>query len=247
MNRSVAGLFGFITLVAAPEAKAWTPPPDTQPGMALVLVECSVTDQGLSSACQFINPINDEVERLKAGTELGFLDAHPFPLVAANPGAQVQVLVRLKVSPSSDGKGFDISAPESLYSTPSGPDITDPVWVVSPHGSWADGFVPERAMRMAQKGGASARCMATAAGVLVNCQVVQEAPKDFGFGQAALRLLQRVRMKPLSASRASIAGRPFSETFIYRGGDPKWYSPPRQAPPTAGTDRGGGLPAKSPN
>ncbi len=161
--------------------------------------------KGLSRNCRFYTAVDDPPERLKAGTELGFLDAHPFPIPGAEPGADVKVLVRLKVSPDKTGKGFDVAAPESAAQESTGQEITDPVWIDSPHAPWASGFVPELAYRLNRSGEAKVRCTATAAGALTDCWVEKEAPPGLGFGEASLMLMQHARMKPLTASGAPVA------------------------------------------
>jgi len=219
-------IFGWVGLLAFPVAALGAAlPPDTQADAARIFVVCSVTDQETSKNCRFYAPIDDPSERLKAGTELGFLDTHPFSIPGADPGADVKVLVRLKVSAVAGGKGFDVSAAEAASPSPAGAEIKDPVWVVSPHASWTAGFVPERAFRTNQTGEATVRCEATEAGTLVNCWVRHESPTGFGFGEAALLLLQHARMKPLTASGAPVAGRAYVQTFKYAGQgalSPQW-------------------------
>jgi hypothetical protein len=129
----------------------------------------------------------------------------------------VKVLIRLRVSRS--GKGFAVTAPDGVFRTSSGEAISDPVWVVSPHDRWTDGFIPERAERLHLKGQATIRCVATEAGGLVNCWVQQEAPAGEDFGEASLLILQHARMQPVTASGAPVAGRPYVETFRFDGTD----------------------------
>jgi TonB family protein len=152
-----------------------------------------------------------------AGAELSWLDAHPFPISGAAAGTEVKVLVRLKVSAVKGTADIDVTAPPGALAPASGPEITAPVWVVSPHEDWAGEFVPERAARMGQKGEATVRCVATETGTLASCWVMQETPADFRFGDAVLYLLQLVRMKPHDAAGAPIAGRPFVQTLRYEG------------------------------
>ena len=198
------------------------PPPDAQPGAERIVLLCSVTDQDLSSNCRFLRAIIDRQERLKAGTELGFLDAHPFPIPGAVPGAEVKVLVRLKVSPG--GKGVVVAAPEGVFRASSGEEISDPLWVVSPHDPWTNGFIPEMSARPKQKGHATVRCVATEIGTLVNCWVQEETPAGFGFGEASLLILQHARMQPVSAGGAFVAGRPYVQTCTVDG----TYAIPRE-------------------
>jgi TonB family protein len=211
-------LFGLVGALAVSEGMAQersSPPADTQPKADKLMLYCSISDQGLSRNCRFYLPITDPIERLKAGTELGYLDAHPFPISGGQAGAEVKVLVRLAVTPSKSGEGFAVFAPEGAFPIASGSEIKDPVWTTSPHGHWTNGFVPDRAARMEQKGEATARCVATEAGTLVNCWIERETPADFGFGNAALLVMQRARMKPVDADGVPVAGRPYVQTFRY--------------------------------
>lgn len=217
MNRLILGAAGCVAL-ASPAMALGKPPPDTQSNAALVFLLCSVSDQGLSKNCRFYTPIDAPSERLKAGTELGFLDAHPFPISGARPGADVKVLVRLNVSADKSGQGFEVAAPAGVFQASSASEVRDLVWINSPHASWTGGFVPDLARRMNQRGEATVRCMATQAGALANCWVEKETPTDFGFGEAALLLLQHARMQPVSAGGSSVAGRTYVQTFRYDAG-----------------------------
>lgn len=52
-------------------------------------------------------------------------------------------------------------------------------------------FWPDMALRAGEAGSATVQCVALASGKLTDCEVVQESPRGFGFGQAALRMAQR--------------------------------------------------------
>ena len=212
----VLGIVLVLSSAAMAIGAAPPVPPDTQPGAEWIWLVCSATDQRLSSNCRFIDPIIDPRERLKAGTELGYLDAHPFPLADASPGAEVMVLVRLKVRAVKGGNAFEIAAPEDMFRALSGPEVSDPIWIRSPHESWASLFYPMRAFRMQQIGTVTMRCMVTATGGLINCWVQQETPVGLGFGKAGTRLLQYARMKPIDAKGEPVAGRPYVETFRWK-------------------------------
>lgn len=217
MKTSILSLICVLAFSSQPQAQTRFLPPDTQLGAADVFVLCTVTDRGFSKDCHFSYPIADLTERLKAGTELGYLDAHPFPIPGASPGSEVETLVRLKVSIWRDRKGFDVTAPEGVFPSSSGPEIKNPAWVHSPHQPWAEPFMPERSARSRQKGEATVHCVATATGALVNCWVQQEAPTGWGFGDAALKILQHARLKPLTADGDPVAGRPYIETLTFSG------------------------------
>jgi hypothetical protein len=214
-------LLGGICLPLAAEAQNGYLPDDTQPAAGQIIVLCTVTAQGSSKDCRFEEAITNPTQRLKAGTELGFLDAHPFAISGATPGTDVAVCVRLVVRASYVHPGFDVTGPDEMFRPASGPPITDPIWSVSPHDSWTSPFIPDIAVRRHQGGSATVRCTATLAGGLVNCWVQQESPANFGFGAAAMLILQHARMASLSASGQSVAGRPYIQTFAY-GADGTW-------------------------
>ena len=80
-------------------------------------------------------------------------------------------------------------------------------------------FWPDRALRAGEAGSATIQCVALASGKLADCDLVQENPKGFGFGQAALRMAQRGWMTaaplPPGSSRAENAWT-FEVTFPAR-------------------------------
>ncbi len=180
-----------------------------------VFVLCTVGELGLSKNCRFAYPIGGDRERLKAGSELSFLDAHPFALIGAGTGSDVNVLVNLSVSEASDGKGFEIAVPTSGLQPSLA--ISDPAWLRSPHDPWTGDFVPDKAARTNQKGLAVVLCIATERGELSDCRILDEEPTGFGFGLGATRVLQDARMKSVSASGVPVAGRPYVQTFRYDG------------------------------
>jgi len=218
-------LFELLCLVSAGTVVMGASPPDDPRGASQLRLKCTVNDKGLSSNCRFYQPIVGDSERLKAGTELGWLDAHPFPISGAAPGAEVKVLVRLNVKPAEGAKRFEVTAPEGAFISASGPPIENPVWIHNPHDSWADAHIPERAARLGQAGEVTARCVATAAGALVGCWIEKENPADQDFGETVLNILQAARMQPLTTSGAPVAGRPYIQTFRYKG----WRPPNRSA------------------
>lgn len=218
MERLAATLIVCLALALPAQARPARAPADTQPDAANIFLLCSVTEGGVSTNCRFYAPVADPIERLRAGTELGYLDAHPFPIPGAKPGANVKVLVRLKVSAVAAGEGFAVAAPEGAFPIPVNSEIKDPVWIDSPRAAWTSDLVEGLAARNHQDGEATARCTVTQSGALGDCWIERETPSGIGFGEAALIVLQHARMKPLSASGAPVAGRSYVQRFIYRGG-----------------------------
>jgi len=223
VGSSLPVLAVWLPIAARRAAARPTAPPDTMPGTAQVFVVCAVTAAGLSSQCRFYTAVVGPTERLKAGTELGYLDAHPFPIPGAQAGATVKVLVRMTVSPAANGQGFAVGAPEAVAPSHAGAEIGRPAWIAPPRGLWADALTSELARRQNQEGQATAHCTATAAGTLTECWVETESPPNLGFGEAALVMLQHARMKPMAGNGAPVAGRSYVQTFQFSPNAP--YTP----------------------
>lgn len=219
MERLAANLIVCLALALPAQARPARAPADTQPDAANVFLLCSVTAAGVSTNCRFYAPVADPIERLKAGTELGYLDAHPFPIPGAKLGANVKVLVRLKVSAAAAGQGFAVAPPEGAFPVPVNSEIKDPVWIDSPHAPWTTDLAQGLAASNHQDGEATARCTVAGSGALSDCWIERETPNGIGFGEAALVILQHARMKPQSASGVPVAGRSYIQRFIYRSGD----------------------------
>jgi protein TonB len=86
-----------------------------------------------------------------------------------------------------------------------------------PHGHWADDYIPEKAARTNETGGAVVVCIAEASGAFGDCWVQSQSPADAGYGDAVLRIIKRARMKSLTVSHAAVAGRPYVHVFKYAG------------------------------
>ena len=86
-------------------------------------------------------------------------------------------------------------------------DLTDPVWDRAPgQDDWAKAY-PAHAAQAGIAGAVKMKCAATAAGLLSDCAVIQEAPLGEGFGSAALSLAAGMALKPEDANGQPIAGR----------------------------------------
>jgi hypothetical protein len=217
LKRSLSGALGLLAVASCANAASPAPSGPERPPETEFNLLCTVTDAGLSKDCRFYVGIADASERLKAGTVLAWLDAHPFRLRGADPGATAKATVSLQVDPSRDHAGFDVTAPYGVFPTSAEPEITDPVWRVSPYKNWTDEYLPERSVRMNIVGEATVSCIATEAGTLTRCRVLHESPPDGGFGWAVSRLLGHVRMQPLTASGAPVTGRSLVLTLRYPG------------------------------
>lgn len=71
---------------------------------------------------------------------------------------------------------------------------TAPSWVLPPRPIMSD--YPRGARRNLISGSAVVACTATAQGVIQNCKVAEEQPANMGFGEAAVKIVERGRLAP---------------------------------------------------
>ena len=74
--------------------------------------------------------------------------------------------------------------------------VTDVQWARQPRAT-ADDF-PVRALEREISGSAVLSCTSRADGSVENCRVVSETPAGMGFGRAAIRVVQRAQLSPVS-------------------------------------------------
>ena len=96
--------------------------------------------------------------------------------------------------------------------------ITRPDWLRKPNGDDFVAFYPSRAMDTGKEGKATIKCSVTAKGTLDNCSIVDEDPKDYGFGTAAMRMSKLFKMKPQTADGQSVDGAEVSIPISFKLG-----------------------------
>lgn len=81
-----------------------------------------------------------------------------------------------------------------------------PLWRSKATGDDLMRVFPKEALRHGVEGIALIRCGVTSEGRMTNCAVEQEAPTGYGFGEAALALMPRFRMKAKTDGGAPVGG-----------------------------------------
>lgn len=84
--------------------------------------------------------------------------------------------------------------------------VSDPDWLAKPSAQELAGAYPELAQMLNLEGRAVLACGVNDLGVLQDCQVRSEIPSGMGFGQAALALTERFRMKPRTVGGEPVGG-----------------------------------------
>jgi TonB family protein len=75
------------------------------------------------------------------------------------------------------------------------PTIKDVPWTAQPTGYEFARYYPSRGVELSRPGSATAMCTVIAEGAL-SCEIVHESPLNWGFGQAALRIMRHFRVAP---------------------------------------------------
>ena len=102
--------------------------------------------------------------------------------------------------------------------TPPAPPIVihNADWEEIPSGRAFRAFYPKAARKGRIEGRATVLCRVTARGALTQCKTVEEAPSGWGFGDAALRLAPKFRMKPETPSGQSVAGGSITIPMVFK-------------------------------
>lgn len=82
--------------------------------------------------------------------------------------------------------------------------ITNPHWLQRPSG--LDAYYPRRAAERGMEGQVVLDCLVDVTGAL-GCAIVSETPRNWGFGEAALRISRDYRMSPAMRDGRAVQGR----------------------------------------
>lgn len=84
--------------------------------------------------------------------------------------------------------------------------VTKPDWATKPVPADLADVYPPAAEKSGLGGRATIECRVATDGLLAHCRLLAEDPRGAGFGEAALKLSQRFRMKPMSRDGHPVAG-----------------------------------------
>jgi TonB family protein len=94
---------------------------------------------------------------------------------------------------------------QALHAIPSDPK-GNLVWRMKPNGADIAAIYPQKAQREEKAGWAIVECQSEASGDLKDCRILGEAPADYGFGAAALKLTSKFKLDPKKNDPAELAG-----------------------------------------
>ena len=84
--------------------------------------------------------------------------------------------------------------------------ITMPDWVAKPRAEDLTAFYPKAAARMSRSGQATIQCQVNVEGLLVGCAAISEQPAGEGFGDAAVGMAGKFKMRPMTRDGTAVAG-----------------------------------------
>jgi hypothetical protein len=210
MKAEVIGAASLLVLAATASWAYPGPLHATLPKEQDMVLSCGVDDALMVKDCapQFPLPAlapSALVKRTQAFIELE--KAIPEHLAGATPGSRVLVMIRRSLAaPLDEANPGRAVAPAS----PSTPPVVGPLWSVMPSSGDMSGYFPDRALRTATSGTATARCTVGPKGDLLGCWVAAEAPAEMGFAPAILKLSTFLQMKPEAKDGSATAGRAYA-------------------------------------
>lgn len=110
--------------------------------------------------------------------------------------------------------------------------VTNPDWLERPSGADVAAMYPKLAMAMSITGRAVVACQVDSYGALEACKVDSASPSGLGFGEAALALTAKFRMRPKTLDGRPIAGGDIRIPirFIFPSSTPKTVTRPPASP-----------------
>lgn len=99
----------------------------------------------------------------------------------------------------------DAASAQTLHAIPSDPKATL-VWRTKPNGNDIAAIYPQKAQREEKAGWAIVECQTQVSGDLKNCRILGEAPADYGFGAAAMKLMPKFKLDPKKNDPAELEG-----------------------------------------
>ena len=84
--------------------------------------------------------------------------------------------------------------------------IKNPEWVSKPTAAQLGRIYPERAATKEMSGGATLLCGVATDGSMVGCAVIDESPKGWRFGEAALAAARYFKMSPRTVDGQVVEG-----------------------------------------
>lgn len=112
------------------------------------------------------------------------------------------------------------AAPPAAGSPASFGPIVDPQWDdLKVYAGELQKYFPAEARARGESGAAAVECIVSAKGALENCRVLKEEPEAKGFGEAAVKVASRFKMKTVTRSGAPAPGRviriPIAFNFVW--------------------------------
>lgn len=94
---------------------------------------------------------------------------------------------------------------QALHAIPTDPKA-NLAWRMKPNGADIAAIYPQKAQREEKAGWAVMECQTQASGDLKDCRLLGEAPANYGFGAAALKLAPKFKLDPKKNDPAELAG-----------------------------------------